>query len=417
MRYLLSACLLSGLLFGCKRERPIVPDTPVNPSIPAEEKITTQIVGFATNADNSIFDNTVVYTGGANWAISSRSFLTDNIILDKYAARITLNDPLYVEKRKTIAITSAGINYIRLKPMKLESLGQLTNGQGGTYAYEGTGSINFPANSIYQTATSMYPGYYGPDIQTTITLGYLSPLSTDFGVSIPCYSFADDNHTRVFLASVGIVAVYAGWMNPLSDSNSIDLYPNNTATLKVPIPASLLSLAPNSISLWLLRQGQWVLSGVAQKTGNIYMATINKLGTYNLAVPVKGVYKTVRLRTSNNTPIVDATVRIKYNQEVIAESQSDWDGNALIFLPSAQNLNIELYQVWQNNEVVYTGSIDATDTNPNLDVIVSSASPRIYQFSGDAYNCDGTPVVRGKVILYNTSTGLNFHIPVDQWEF
>ena len=351
----------------------------------------------------------LVYAGGVNWNHSNGTFFTDNINSDRYVTRITLNDPMGVEKRKTITLTPAAINYVRLKPMKMESLGRFRNVQGGTFNYAGTGSIVFPANSIYQPGS---PGFYGPDVEGNVSIGYLNPLSPDFGVSIPCYSFADDNNKRVFLASLGVVAISAGYINPVWETTTIDLYSNYTATLKIPIPASPTVPAPDSISLWRLNEGRWSRAGMAQKTGNTYTAIISKLGTYNLATAVNGVYKTIRLRTSNNIPIINATVRIKYNQAVILESQTDCDGNTFVFLPADQDLGVELSQVWWNNQVAHTASINTAGSNSNIDVTVNSTSDRVYGFKGNAHNCDGTPVANGRVTVYPRHTGVNHYIPV-----
>ena len=410
MRYLLLLLLFAmGLLSGCNQEHPADPNNPPPPPIPAEEKITTQIAGFVTTSDNTFFNNMLVYAGGVNWNHSNGTFFTDNINSDRYVTRITLNDPMGVEKRKTITLTPAAINYVRLKPMKMESLGRFRNVQGGTFNYAGTGSIVFPANSIYQPGS---PGFYGPDVEGNVSIGYLNPLSPDFGVSIPCYSFADDNNKRVFLASLGVVAISAGYINPVWETTTIDLYSNYTATLKIPIPASPTVPAPDSISLWRLNEGRWSRAGMAQKTGNTYTAIISKLGTYNLATAVNGVYKTIRLRTSNNIPIINATVRIKYNQAVIVESQTDCDGNTFVFLPADQDLGVELSQVWWNNQVAHTASINTAGSNSNIDVTVNSTSDRVYGFKGNAHNCDGTPVANGRVTVYPRHTGVNHYIPV-----
>ena len=410
MRYLLLLLLFAmGLLSGCNQEHPADPNNPPPPPIPAEEKITTQIAGFVTTSDNTFFNNMLVYAGGVNWNHSNGTFFTDNINSDRYVTRITLNDPMGVEKRKTITLTPAAINYVRLKPMKMESLGRFRNVQGGTFNYAGTGSIVFPANSIYQPGS---PGFYGPDVEGNVSIGYLNPLSPDFGVSIPCYSFADDNNKRVFLASLGVVAISAGYINPVWETTTVDLYSNYTATLKIPIPASPTVPAPDSISLWRLNEGRWSRAGMAQKTGNTYTAIISKLGTYNLATAVNGVYKTIRLRTSNNIPIINATVRIKYNQAVILESQTDCDGNTFVFLPADQDLGVELSQVWWNNQVAHTASINTAGSNSNIDVTVNSTSDRVYGFKGNAHNCDGTPVANGRVTVYPRHTGVNHYIPV-----
>ena len=413
MRYLLlSLVFVAALLYGCSPQHPADPNNPPGPPdspIPAEEKITTRLAGFATTADNNFFNNTLIYTGALNWNLSNGGFLTDNINSDRYATRVTLNDPTGVEKRKTITLTPAAINYVRLKPLKMESLGKFRNAQGGTFNYAGTGNIVFPANSIYQPGT---PGFYGPDIEGNVSIGYLTPLSPDFGVSIPCYSFADDNNKRVFLASVGVVAISAGYISPVWETTTVDMYTNYAATLKVPIPANLSSAAPDSIPFWRLDQGRWIRTGMAQKTGNTYTAIIKKLGTYNFAAPVKGVYKTIRLRTTNNVPVMNATVRIKYNQAVIAESQTDCDGNTFVFLPADQSLDVELYQVWWNTQIVHTTAINTAGTNPNIDITVNSSSDRVYELKGNAYNCDGTPVANGRVNIYTNHTGVTQYIPV-----
>jgi hypothetical protein len=293
--------------------------------------------------------------------------------------------------------------------MKMESLGRFRNGQGGIFSYSGTGSIVFPANSIYEPGS---PGFYGPDVEGNVSIGYLNPLSPDFGVSIPCYSFADDNNKRVFLKSLGVVAISAGYINPVWETTTIDLYSNYTATLKIPVPANLLPAAPDSISLWRLNEGRWIRSGTAQKTGNTYTATISKLGTYNMATPVNGVYKTIRLRTSTDIPIINATVRIKYNQAVIAEGQTDCDGNTFLFLPADQSLDVELYQAWWNSQVAHTTSINTAGSNTNIDISVNSTSDRVYGFKGNAHNCDGTPVANGRVTIYPRHTGVNYYMPV-----
>ena len=410
MRYVLLFLLSAAVLFSaCNPDHPDNPNNPPAPPIPPEEKVTTQVAGFVTATDNTFFSNMLVYSGGQNWNHSNGSFIINSINSDKYLTRITLNDPQGVEKRKTITLTPAAINYVRLKAMKMASLGKFRNAQGGTFTYEGTGSIVFAPNSIYQPGS---PGFYGPDVEGNVNIGYLSPLSPDFGVSIPCYSFADENNKRVFLSSLGVVAVSAGYINPVWETTTVDLYTNYTATLKVPIPTNLPTAAPDSIALWRLDQGRWTRAGTAQKTGNVYTAIISKLGTYNLARSSNGVYKTIRLRTSNNTPIINATVRIKYNQAVIAEGQTDSDGNTFLFLPADQNLGVELYQVWWNNQVTHTTSIATAGTNPNIDITVSNSSDRVYAFKGTALNCDGSPVANGRVIVYPRHTGINYYMPV-----
>jgi hypothetical protein len=420
MKSTLFVTVLACILFGCVKPNdqgdPVDPNPPVDPPIPTAEMVNTELAGYALRPDNSAFNNTLIYFNQANWPLNGANFSTTITAIDRYATRVTLNDPLGVEKTKTIALTNAGLNYVRLKPMSLETMGTMVNGQGATYSFAGTGSIVFPPNSIYRTATPIYPGYYGPDIQAEIRVGYLSPLSPDFGISIPCYSFADDNNKRVFLASAGIVNINAGWINPITDAKEMDIWNSQSITVKIPIPAGLPSPAPDTIPSWRLHFGKWVRAGSAVKTGNIYTMTITTLGIYNLAIPAKGVYRTIRLKTDNGIPIINAALKVKYSGAVVAESQTDWDGNAFMFLPADQSLSIEVYKHAITSDLVHSTTI-TTDANTEIPVTMNSASQHVYPIKGNGYSCNGTALANGKLILNNQYTNAPLYIPVSNGSF
>jgi hypothetical protein len=187
----------------------------------------------------------------------------------------------------------------------------------------------------------------------------------------------------------------------------------------MPIPTNLSATLPDSISLWRLSNGRWVKSVTAKKIGDFYTATIKKMSAYNLAIPVKGVYRTIRLRTNAGTPVLNATVKIKHEQAVVAEAQTDWEGNALLFLPAGQNLAVEIYGVtWQPGNAVHTSTISTATTAKEIDVTINGSLPMMYTFKGNAKACNGTSVTKGEIILHNRVLHtVDWHIPVTNGSF
>lgn len=420
MRKLLLVALLTGFLPGCSKHdtSPVAPYTTDEPQIPPAETINTRIAGFMIRPDNTLFSNVLLNVNNLSQQvnITDGGFIGESFSTDKYVTRFILNDPAGVEKNRTLPLTSARLNYVRIKPMAVNAAGTLHNGSGGQFTFDNSGSFTIPANAIYEQPRGIYPGFYDENINAPIHIGYINPLSSDFAVSIPCYSMADDDDKRWFLASLGVVRVSAGYVWIPSDESEFDFYNTNngSGTLKMPVAADLSVALPDSIPLWRLSNGRWVKSVTAKKSGGFYIATIKKMGAYNLAIPVKGVYRTIRLRTNDGTPVLNATVKIKRELAVLAEAQTDWEGNALLFLPAGQNLTVEIYGVtWQPGSPVLTAAISTAAATKEIDVTINPSLPEVYTFRGNAKACNGTAVATGEIILHNRVLHtVDWHIPV-----
>jgi hypothetical protein len=411
-------CVLLPILFlGCSRHNDppnngggTTPPVPPVSQLPAAEMLHAQIIGVAnTPAGGAYSDAQIAFPFTFTyWPFKGSNFSVDTLTSDKYFTALTLNTGTDVERNKTISLSSATLNYVRIKPLGLNDFGSWVNGTGGTFGNAATGMLTLPPNAIASTPVGSLPGYYIPDLRANIKIGYLSPLSPEFGISSPGYPVAD-MEGRWYLSSVGIMDVSIG--TPELYNPVYEFYSTHTGTLKMPIAPGMT--APDSIPFWHLTAGKWTRSGVAHKSGDGYIATIHEYGAFNFASPVKGGYTTLKFRTGDNIPLINATFRIKTDNRVLFEGQTDWEGNALVFLPSGilAGLEIQYAGAGTPGSVIPAGEINTAAPAATLTVNVQSPS-LISTLSGKANNCDGSPIKNGRVIAKNVYLNEIWHWPV-----
>ncbi|MBS1663705.1 MAG: hypothetical protein JST68_21860 [Bacteroidetes bacterium] len=413
--------ILSFLFIGCSRHNDSpngggnpTPQNPQDSQTLKPEIVPTQIIGVAkTYAGNpSVVQYVGILPGYTYWPVKGGDFSIDTLTTDKYFAWMMLGTASDEEGSKTITLTPSGLNYVRIKPIRLNIVGNWVNGTGGTFGTAATGTLTLPPNAIMTVPanpTIQYP-YYGPDIKDEIKTGYLSPLSPEFGLSNPGYPAADMDGQRWYLSSAGIIEADFGGSS--SARSGYQFYPTYTGTLKMPIASGIT--APDSIPYWRLTAGKWTRSGMAHKSGDSYVATIHEFGVFNFAQPLKGAYTTLQLRTSNNVPLINATFRVKANNLVLLEGQTDWEGNALMFLPSGVSANLEIQYAGGGTtpaNMIAAGGINTANLPATLTVNVQSPS-LICTLSGTANNCDGSAIKNGMVIVKNTYTGGIWYLKV-----
>jgi hypothetical protein len=372
------------------------------------EKVTTDIVGYISNDQNQTIPTPVAYylmpayPVDAHFMLANGTVSTGSVNSDK-TMTWSMVEPgggwNYLITQKTFAVSSALKSYTRIKMLNRISIGTVTNVTGGTFNFGNNGSIAFGSNTLCETATPGYPGFFGPNIRSNIHITYFDPEHKEFAQRLPCYLAADDGQERWFLKSYGAFSMELIAENWVNNSN-VDFYSNGTADVKLPIPSTMQTGAPDSIIAWKLINGKWTKGGTAVKQGNFYIGKINKSTAWNFAVPVKGVYLTVKARMDSAT-ITNTAVRIKSNGRTIAESMTDANGDALCFVPSNEALVAEVLP----DERAFSSYVFSNNLSPLTKkdaVTLNLPGPTIYHLStlfGKIFNCNNQPIVNGMLKL------------------
>jgi hypothetical protein len=421
---LLSAALI--LLFGCNKndggpgngnENTDPDHTPT----PVAVNVNTELTGYVTNDQNQYLTGPNLFqlmkgsnSIGSFTVMGNGAFTTNTVTLDKYRTRTlveTGGSYDYMNTEQTYALTSSVKNYARIKAMTRVSVGQYHNDVGGNFALPNGGSINLGLNSFYQIAAGPYPGYFGPDIKSDLYITYLNPEDKDFALKLPSYLAGDDAQERWFLKSYGAITFETVKIGLIE--NYIDFYNGAQADLKLPIPASMQSGAPDSVNVWQLINGVWTKAGWAKKQGSFFTTKIGKVAPYTFAEPEKGVYLNINLRTDSSATITNTAIRIRSSNRVIAECRTDADGNAICFVPTHEDLVAEVVpdeRVFSPNTYRYPiGAITKTTT---VTVKLPNATPELTTVIANVLNCDGKPLANGMAKISFNALGTEYFIPV-----
>lgn len=423
MRILLSAILF--LLLTCSACRKSGSDAGDDSdgvtTPPPNETIHSRLIGTSSIGPFSPIANGSFVYGGAGTPILGGSFQVEQYQSFKYNANILLTSPLLIEKEKTLDFTGARTHYARLSSPALQILGEHANYTGSQFSFGNGGQISLPVNAVFQPGTSMYPGYFSPGQKSAILVNHLDPADPDFARNIPAYLRADAYNHRSFLLPYSYVRVVGGTYDAVDDRSQYDIYRDaqGQAEMVYPKLADFGEPLPDSIALWRLLKGKWLAAGYAHRVNNQYQIPLENLTAYLLATPVQGRYWTVRLRTENAAPLINATVRISDGKRSLAEVQTDWEGNAILYIPSGKDLVMDVLSGTLNgDQILKTVNFRSTGARGESIISVPGNQSAIFTVSGKAIDCSGNPIKLGELMLWAKGTSqVRAYLPVIDGKF
>lgn len=416
-RFFFLVCLLF-IMSGCRKN---IDSSATNfgTYVPPSKPITTTILGFILDENNHpISGSNYFKVGTASFPLSTGLFNTGQTTVDQFTPDFALSLlGNYHSDLTTLPLTDATVNYVKFKGTYVGSKGTFINAAGGTIAFDSSCSITFPANSLYNPGNGYYQDTYDPAMTVNIGAAYLNPTVEDFGFKLPSYGMADEAGKRYFLQSYG-AATFVGYSETTGRSIS---FHNSSATLKIPIPAAMLSSAPTSIPVWHLVSGRWTKYGTATRKNSSYEAPVANLGFYNFAEAMDGLYRTIHVQTDSGSAVVAGSVRLKTNNAVAAESVTNPNGDAIMFLPLNKDLSITVSNGWGSRfspDVIYNTSYPASNTNGDITVTIQTTAKGVYSFKGEARDCNGNPIKTGfaevSIPFYSAAS---YYIPINNGRY
>ncbi len=202
-------------------------------------------------------------------------------------------------------------------------------GTGGTATLPGGASVDIPASGVSTASGSAYSG------QVEVAMIHLDPTSADFAEMVAGNDLIAErtNGDEATLYTYGILRV------ELSDpsGNELQMATGKTATIEVPVPASMAGNAPATIPLWYLDEetGIWMEEGEATLSGNKYVGTVAHFTDWNCDHPEGTGTVTGRLLDCNGQPIPNLTLNVGQGTTV-----TDSDGNFSRRVPSNTDFQI-----------------------------------------------------------------------------
>jgi len=176
---------------------------------------------------------------------------------------------------------------------------------------------------------------------------------------------------------------------------------NHTAKLTTPIPLSVQSSAPTSISLWYVdeQSGLWKEEGTATKNGATYIGDVKHFTFWNADFSQPAITLSMTLKNAKGQPIVYANVQVSGTQGGAGHGYTDSLGQVTGLVPANENLILQIFD--QCGAAVYSQNIGPFSQNTNLgNITISNSTPSIITVEGKLLNCSNDPVTDGYAIIY-----------------
>lgn len=394
--YVLLFVFISAISFNCQRELSIdLPGGPSNQGNTNPAPITATLQGNILDETGKAAPGVTIKVGNKTITTNARGyFRIYNASLDKNASVVTAEKAGYFKAYRTFNATS-GVNQVVIQLIKRTSVGTVNTSSGGTVTLSNGAAVTFPANSIVKAGGGAYNG------NMKVYASYIDPSTPEIANTVPGSFLANDkDNNRVILTSYGMMAVELE-----SDAGEkLQIASGKTATLRTPIPASILASAPATIKLWFVDEatGIWKEEGTATKNGNNYIGDVKHFTYWNCDVPGPTVNVTATFVNTEGVPLTAASIFIRPSAYG-ASAHGYTDSLGQISGPAPANVPLVLEVMSPCNTVMYSQNIGPFSANADLGTITVNSSPSMVTVKGKLVNCSGNAVTNGyaKIIYGN----------------
>ena len=386
---------ISVIAFNCQKE---VRTIGGNNQIPGNENNTITPSPVTSTIQGNVFDengkpanNVSIKVGTVLTTTDDKGyFRIDNAALDKNASLVTAIKTGYFKAFRSFSATS-GVNQVMIRLIKKSSAGVIKSDAGGQVTLSNGSVISLPANAVVGSG-SAYNG------NVNIYATYIDPVAAETGERVPGSFMATDKNDRlVTLSSYGMLAVEL----ESATGEKLQLASGSTATLTIPVPASIQSSAPASIPLWYLDEqtGVWKEEGTAVKNGNAYTGIVKHFSYWNADVSVPTVGFTATLKTPGGEPLTFTYVRFRAVNGYVGNAYGVTDslGQVSGFIPSNMNLVMEVLNSCHG--IAYSQNVGPFTSAVNLGSITVNNSVSLITIKGKLANCSNAAVTNGHALI------------------
>lgn len=401
------------LFIGCKRSDADVIQNPTTPGVitPVDDliQVKASISGIVLDETNKPIADAVVTSGAATTTTNRNGmFSFKGISVSKENGSVTVVKAGYFKGIRSFKTIADKDNAVRIQLMAKTLSGTVDAASGGVVNSNGNASISFPANAFLTSTDAVYTG------AVKIYSRWIDPTAANLASIIPGdLRGVDTNGIESILTTYGMVGA------ELEDAsgNPLKIANGKKATISFPLPASLTGSAPANITLWHFDDAtaRWKENGKATKTGNTYIAEVDKFSFWNCDIPSGYLFIDLTLvNSATNSPFVNTSIRIRrISNGTYGYGIANYAGFVSVAVPSNEALELEVVSYACNTvSVLYTQNIAPLTTNKSLgNININLPANQYIAFSGVALNCNNAPVTDGYVSFYG-SGGANAFVNI-----
>lgn len=371
-------------------EVPYVP--PIINWTPTTALVNGSVTGFVTNEAGEPVANASVKVGTLTTTTDDYGhfFITDKSLNAKGTVVLVEKAGYFNGSRRFSAVENE-TNRVKIEMISKSFDYNFNAADGGTVQTADGASIVFPPNVIKKNDGTIYTG------EVKVAAKWLDPSNVQTLDRMPGNLQGVDREAKeVALGTYGMMAVELE-----SDAGeALNISEGNTATLSMPIPASLQGNAPSEIPLWSYNEehGVWVEEEFAATLSNgVYVGEVSHFSFWNCDYPYPLIELTANLENQNGDPLSNYRVVITLGI-FTGSGYTCPDGSLTALVPADEDLVMEVYSIC--GDVLYSQNIGPFADDTSLGTITISNSS-VYQttIAGDLVDCFNAPVQNGVIIV------------------
>ncbi len=319
-------------------------------------------------------------------------FFFKNIQLNARGTLVQVEKEGYFPGSRRFMAVEDAENRVKIELMEKVFSESFESQDGGIVDLNGGGSITFSPNSIQKADGTPYTGL------VKVAAKWLDPSDIRTLDRMPGnLQGVNGLSEEVVMATYGMIVAEL----ESEDGQKLNILKGETATIKTPVPASLLASAPAEIPLWSYNEtyGMWAEEGVSKLQNGFYVAEVTHFSYWNHDFKDPLIEFTATIVDENGTPLENYKVVIRQTGSSLYGYGHTCDRGIISgLIPQNYNLIMEIFGVC--GELLYSQAIGPFQDNVDMGIItIPSSVLNATTLTGVLVDCDGDPIQNGLVVF------------------
>lgn len=411
---LLCTLFLFGILLSCDKDNIANDDQQDNTSDFSENfgsEITRSFLGNVMDSNGNPIEGVTISIGSDQAQTDENGvFNIKDAQVNQRFAYVKAEKAGYIHGSRALVPTN-GINKVSIMLLEETVAGTTNSGSEETIAITNGASVSLKGDYIKEDG-SPYSG------SLDVIIHHLDPTDENINLQMPGMLYAEnENNQERMLQTLGMLAVELRG----SGGEDLNLGENSSAEIKIPVDASLMSMAPSTIPLWYFDEakGYWIEEGEATLVGSNYIGTVKHFSFWNCDIPAEAVNLCVTVTNEDQTPFANSRITITSTTFGTRGGYTNELGEVCGLIPSGETLEINVYDfAICGSNVIYNAMIGPYNSDDSISIVVQENANIINEtVLGTFADCNETLITNGYVVLtygdqafYDTVTDGTFEI-------
>jgi hypothetical protein len=355
--------------------------------------ISRDFLGTVIDKNNLPIEGVTISIGNETAITDSNGvFIIRNADVKEHFGYIKAEKAGYIHGSRSV-VPSNGTNKVTIMLLEATVVGSVSSGSSETITANDGSSVSFDGNFIKEDG-STYSG------SVDVIIHHLDPSDDDMNLQMPGMLYAEnEDGAERMLQTLGMLAVELRG----TSGEDLNLAEDSTSEIKIPVDASLMSIAPATIPLWYFDEdnGYWKEEGEATLQGNVYVGSVSHFSFWNVDIPVETTILCVNLINEDGNEINNMRVTLTSTTYGTTTGITNDNGEVCGLVPSNQTLTLNVFNNGICDNIILVSQLTGPlSADSSIDVVVPN-NPNVTEdiVTGNFSTCDGEPVSNGYVLL------------------